>query len=58
MSKTYRRARTINKARKSRAVERIERCENRIMSQDELMEFIDCCNKAKAERNNRDAYKV
>ena len=51
MGKTYRRARTINKVRKSRAVERIQKRENRILSYDEMLEFIDCCNKAKVERD-------
>jgi urease gamma subunit len=51
MSRTYKRPRTINKARKSRAVERVQKETRRILSHDEMMEFIECLNEAMVERD-------
>lgn len=51
MGKTYRNQRTTNKARKSRAVERVTKKAQRVLSYEEMLEFIECLNEAKAERN-------
>lgn len=51
MSRTYKKPRTINKARKSRAVERVQKEAKRSLSYEEMMEFIECLNEAKVERD-------
>lgn len=54
MSKTYKRERTKNKARQTRAVERAKKVCDRILNGDEveeMLEFIECCHRAKAERD-------
>lgn len=57
MSRTYKKPRTINKARKSRAIERVQKEAKRSLSYEEMMEFIcrlpiaECLNEAKVERD-------
>lgn len=54
MGKTYRRARTVNKVRKSRAVERTQKEAARILSNEEMLEFIDCCREILGGRSEDD----
>ena len=53
MGRTYRKERTINKARKSRSVERVTKKAQRVLSYEEMMEFIECLHEAQAERDGK-----
>ena len=50
MGKTYRKPRTTNKVRKSRAIERVTKKAQRELSYEEMIEFIDCLREAERAR--------
>lgn len=50
MGRTYKKERTVNKARKSRAVERTRKETGRVLGYQEMLDFIDCCHAARGGR--------